>query len=114
MRDREKWIKLLKKEMGGESPPIAMKFTDFARTELLLYALYHYFSDRSIQKAHLLMQGYREPNMTDEQWDILSHLRHLAPEFRSSISWEIALRSYEEIAKNSAGWLGFEDRKSVV
>jgi pPIWI RE three-gene island domain Z len=108
MRDRENWIKILKKEMGGESPPIPMKFPDFARTELLLYALHNYFPDRSIQKAHLLMQGYREPNMTDEQWEILNHLCHLTPEFRSSISWEIALRSYEEVAKSSASWLGFE------
>jgi ABC-type oligopeptide transport system ATPase subunit len=109
MRDRETWVKILKKEMGGDSPPIAMKFPDFARTELMIYALHKYFPDRSIQKAHLLMQGYREPKMTDDQWGILNHLRHLVPEFRSSISWEIALRSYEEAAKSSAsGWLGFE------
>jgi energy-coupling factor transporter ATP-binding protein EcfA2 len=75
----------------------------------MLYALQAYFPRQSIGKAHLLMQGYREPGISDNQWDIIKHLRHLAPEFRSSISWEIALRNYNEMASSSlASWLGFE------
>ena len=109
MRDRTTWIETLRKAMGGNSPPIGMDFPDFARTELMLYALRTYFLDQPIQKAHLLMQGYREPTITDTQWEVLKHLRHLAPEFRSSISWEIALRNYDEVARSSAsGWLGFD------
>ncbi|MEH1938723.1 MAG: ATP-binding protein [Nostoc sp.] len=109
MRDSSTLNEALKKVMGGESPPIEMKFSDFARTELMLHALWTHFPDQAIRKAHLLMQGYREPGTTDAQWDILKHLRHLAPEFRSSISWEIALRSYDDVAKSSAsGWLGFD------
>jgi len=108
MRDRTSWIKDLKKMMGEDSPPIAMKFPDFARTELMLYALQSYFPDTLIPKAHLLMQGYREPDVTDTQWEIIKHLRHLVPEFRSSIGWEIALRNYDEVAKSAAsGWVGF-------
>ncbi|MBO1352302.1 MAG: hypothetical protein EBE86_035320 [Hormoscilla sp. GUM202] len=109
MRDRTVWIERLKRAMGGNSPPIAMNFADFARTELMLYALRTYFPEQLIQKAHLLMQGYREATMTDTQWDILKHLRHLAPEFGSSISWEITLRSYDEVARSdTSGWLGFD------
>lgn len=108
MRERRIWIETLKQAMGGTSPPMSMAFPDFARTELLLYALYAYFPNYAIADGHLLLQGYREPGATDEQWEILKHLRHLAPEFRSSINWEIARRSYDDVAQSSAaGWLGF-------
>lgn len=108
MRERRAWIETLKQAMGGGSPPISMAFPDFARTELLLYALYAYFPQQTIADGHLLLQGYREPGTTDSQWEILKHLRHLAPEFRSSINWEIARRTYDDVAKSSgAGWLGF-------
>lgn len=106
MRDITTWTQTLRKKMGDSVP---MKFSDFARTELMLYALQAYFPDQPIRKAHLLMQGYRESQMTEVQWQILKHLRHLAPEFQSSISWEIALRTYDGIAQSSASsWLGFE------
>ncbi|BAT51121.1 hypothetical protein NOS3756_00410 [Nostoc sp. NIES-3756] len=109
MRDRSTLTDALKKAMGGDYSQIGMKFSDFASTELMLHALQTYFSERPIRKAHLLLQGYREPSITDEQWQILKRLRHLAPEFRSSISWEIALRSYDEVAKSSpAGYAGYE------
>ena len=109
MRDRTTWIDSLKKAMGENIPLSPMNFQDFARTELMLYALQTYFPRQPVQKAHLLMQGYREPTLTDTQWETLKHLRHLAPEFRSSIRWEIALRSYNEVARSfNSGWLGFE------
>lgn len=108
MRDRTTWVETLKKAMGGQVPPIGMRFSDFARTELMLYTLQTYFPDRPIREAHLLMQGYREPGMTDSQWEILKHLRHLAPELRSSISWEIALRDYDEFKKSASSWIGFD------
>ncbi|WP_210407704.1 hypothetical protein, partial [Hydrocoleum sp. CS-953] len=107
MRDRTRWIEKLRKAME-KMPRIAMSFSDFARTELILYALQTYFPNQPIQKAHLLMQGYREPGITETQWEIIKHLRHLVPEFCSSISWEIALRSYNDIAISAtSGWVGF-------
>lgn len=109
MRERKSWIEKLRRLMGG-TPPITtiMRFPDFARTELMLYALQTYFPNQLIQKAHFLMQGYREQTFTDTQWEILKHLRHLAPEFQSSICWELALRSYDNVARSAAsGWVGF-------
>lgn len=108
MRDRRAWIETLKQIMGGSIPPIGVAFPDFARTELFLYALYAHFPRQAIASGHLLLQGYREPGTTDSQWEILKHLRHLAPEFRSSINWEIARRTYDDVAKSpGGGWLGF-------
>ena len=106
MRDSSSWMGKLRTQLSRNIP---LKFSNFARIELMLYALQAYFPRQSIRKAHLLMQGYREPGITDVQWEIIKHLRHLASEFRSSISWEIALRNYDEIANSAAAdWLGFE------
>ncbi|WP_201767948.1 hypothetical protein [Acaryochloris sp. CCMEE 5410] len=85
------------------------KVSVFIRTELLLYALLTYFPHQPIEKAHWLLQGYREPGITNDQWHILTHLRHLASEFQSSISWELALRAYDELAESPiSSWLGFD------
>lgn len=106
MRDSSSWINKLRKKLADSVP---MEFSSFARIELMLYALQAYFPEQPIRQAHLLMQGYREPNITDFQWGILQHLHHLTPEFRSSISWEIALRAYDDIANDGASsCLGFE------
>jgi len=106
MRDSSSWMERLRKQLSAAIP---LKFSNFARIELMLYALQAYFPQQPIRKAHLLMQGYREPRISDRQWEIIKHLRHLAPEFRSSISWEIALRNYDDMANSTtAGWLGFE------
>ncbi len=106
MRDLSSWIRSLREQLASVIP---IKFSNFARIELMLYALQAYFPQQSIRKAHLLMQGYREPGITDSQWQIIKHLRHLAPEFRSSISWEIALRNYDDMANGHvANWLGFQ------
>ncbi|MBW4537321.1 MAG: hypothetical protein KME09_25630 [Pleurocapsa minor HA4230-MV1] len=106
MRDSSNWINVLRQPLSGAIP---LKFSNFARIELMLYALQAYFPRQQIREAHLLMQGYREPVINDNQWEIIKHLRHLAPEFRSSISWEIALRNYDDMANSDvAGWLGFE------
>ena len=110
MRDSSAWIEKLRKLMGGKKmPSVGMKFAIFARTELMLYALHKHFPNHPIRKAHLLLQGYREPDVTDKQWHILQHMRHLTPEFHSSISWEIALRNYKELAcESESGLFGFE------
>lgn len=106
MRDSSSWMGILR---GQLSAAIPLKFSNFARIELMLYALQAYFPRKPIRKAHLLMQGYREPGITDSQWQIIKRLRHLASEFRSSISWEIALRNYDDMANSTiSGWLGFE------
>ena len=109
MRDSNLWIEKLRRLMGGRQvPSTGMKFTVFARIEMLLYALQQYFPSHPIEKAHLLLQGYREPSCSDRQWRILRHLRHLVPEFQSAISWEIALRQYCELADESeTGIFGF-------
>jgi len=105
MRNSSSWIEPLRRQIGEAIP---LKFSNFARIELMLYALRTYFPRQQIDKAHLLVQGYREPGINDHQWKIIQHLRHLAPEFRSSISWEIALRNYDELINSVPGWLGFE------
>ncbi len=108
MRDSSSWMRTLRKQLSAAIP---LKFSNFARIELMLYALQAYFPQQPIRQAHLLMQGYREPTISDCQWEIIKHLRHLAPEFRSSISWEIALRNYDDMAdinSPTADWLGFE------
>ena len=87
MRDSSSWTQKLRKLMGGQHAPLTgIEFATFARTELMLYALHQYFPKQSIEKAHLLLQGYREPGTTDRQWHVIQHLRHLAPEFHSSIN----------------------------
>ncbi|EAZ92489.1 pPIWI_RE_Z domain-containing protein [Crocosphaera chwakensis] len=104
MRDSSSWLK----KLSEQSENYVSQPTNFIRTELMLYALHTYFPLHPIKKAHLLMQGYREPGISDYQWQIIKHLRHLASEFRSSISWEIALRNYDELTKNNNSILGFK------
>ncbi|MDJ0661617.1 MAG: hypothetical protein QNJ42_19340 [Crocosphaera sp.] len=108
MRDSSSWLKKLSKQFKDYLKSYPIQRTNFIRTELMLYTLNAYFPQHPIQKAHLLMQGYREPGISDYQWQIIKHLRHLASEFRSSISWEIALRNYDDLATNNNSILGFE------
>ncbi|MEL4894197.1 pPIWI_RE_Z domain-containing protein, partial [Crocosphaera sp. Alani8] len=104
MRDSSSWLKKLSKQFENH----VSQRTNFIRTELMLYALHTYFPQHPIQKAHLLMQGYRETRINNQQWKIIKHLRHLVSEFRSSISWEIALRNYNDLAEQSNSCLGFQ------
>lgn len=104
MRDASSWLQKLREKFKDNVP----EETNFIRTELMLYALQAFFPKQPIREAHLLMQGYREAKINDEQWEIIKHLRHLVPAFRSSISWEIALRQYDQLARSCSNWLGFE------
>ncbi|MGK7942599.1 MAG: AAA domain-containing protein [Crocosphaera sp.] len=108
MRDSNNWLQKLSKQFKEHLKNYDSQRSSFIRTELMLYGLQAYFPQYSIRKAHLLMQGYREPGISDYQWQIIKHLRHLASEFRSSISWEIALRNYDDLATNNNSILGFE------
>ena len=47
------------------SAAILVKFSDFARIELMLYALQAYFRSQAIGQTRLLMQGNREPIISD-------------------------------------------------
>ncbi|MGL5835781.1 MAG: hypothetical protein ACRC1Z_21505, partial [Waterburya sp.] len=62
MRDSSNWINVLRQPLSATIP---LKFSNFTRIELMLYALQAYFPRQQIREAHLLMQGYREPVIND-------------------------------------------------